>query len=97
MFRLVHTTPHQGLRAPLPPAYHHRRDHYHLSHHLLPFSADYVRPDLPSKMEKYFDASYDHRLNVAPSSVTATVPATGLIDNIAFEGRDAVLEFVKQR
>ncbi|KAH9973320.1 hypothetical protein BGW80DRAFT_1309899 [Lactifluus volemus] len=47
-------------------------------------------------MDKYFDASYDPRLDVAPL-VAPTVPATGLIDNTEFEGWDAMLELIKQR
>ncbi|KAI0299887.1 hypothetical protein BC826DRAFT_993935 [Russula brevipes] len=60
------------------------------------FSADSVRPDLPSKMDKYFDASYDPRLDVAPLAAPS-IPATGLIDNAEFEGWDAMLELIKQR
>jgi hypothetical protein len=47
-------------------------------------------------MDKYFDASYDPRLDVAPL-VAPTVPATGLIDNTEFEGWDVMLELIKQR
>jgi len=47
-------------------------------------------------MDKYFDAAYDPRLDVAPLAVPA-VPATGLIDNAAYEGWDAMLELIRQR
>ncbi|KAH9962327.1 hypothetical protein BJV74DRAFT_880035 [Russula compacta] len=60
------------------------------------FSSDSVRPDLPSKMDKYFEASYDPRLDVAPLAAPS-VPATGLVDNAEFEGWDAMLELIKQR
>jgi len=51
---------------------------------------------LPSKMDKYFEASYDPRLDVAPL-VPPSIPATGLINNAEFEGWDAMLELIKQR
>ncbi|KAI0253280.1 hypothetical protein BJV78DRAFT_1195592 [Lactifluus subvellereus] len=60
------------------------------------FSPNSIRPDLPSKMDKYFDVSYDPRLDVAPL-VAPTVPDTGLINNAEFEGWDAMLELIKQR
>jgi hypothetical protein len=47
-------------------------------------------------MDKYFDVSYDPRLDVAPL-VAPTVPATGLVNNAEFEGWDAMLELIKQR
>ncbi|KAJ7597773.1 hypothetical protein C8J56DRAFT_1001552 [Mycena floridula] len=50
----------------------------------------------PSKMDKYFEESYDPRLDVAPL-VTPKVPATGLINNAEFEGWDAMLELLRQR
>lgn len=51
-------------------------------------------------MDKYFDPTYDPRLDVAPltsksGSLTVNVPATGLIDNAQFEGWDAMLELIK--
>jgi hypothetical protein len=47
-------------------------------------------------MDKYFEASYDPRLDVAPLAAPS-IPATGLIDNAEFEGWDAMLELIKQR
>jgi len=47
-------------------------------------------------MDKYFEASYDPRLDVAPL-VPPSVPATGLINNSEFEGWDVMLELIKQR
>ncbi|KAF8899298.1 hypothetical protein BD779DRAFT_1795755 [Infundibulicybe gibba] len=51
---------------------------------------------LPSKMDKYFEESYDPRLDVAPLAAPK-VPATGLINNAEFEGWDAMLELIKIR
>lgn len=51
---------------------------------------------LPSKMDKYFEESYDPRLDVAPLSVPQ-VPATGLINNADFEDWDAMLELIRIR
>jgi hypothetical protein len=48
---------------------------------------------LPSKMDKYFEESYDPRLDVAPPKV----PATGLINNADFEGWDRMLELIRVR
>jgi len=47
-------------------------------------------------MDKYFEASYDPRLDVAPL-VAPSIPATGLLNNAEFEGWDAMLEVMKQR
>jgi len=47
-------------------------------------------------MDKYFDSSYDPRLDVAPLTVPQ-VPATGLIDDAEFAGWDAMLEIIRQR
>jgi len=47
-------------------------------------------------MDKYFEESYDPRLDVAPLAVP-TVPSTGLINNAEFEGWDAMLELIKFR
>ena len=74
--------PPPGPPPPLPPP--------------ADFAPDSVRPDLPSKMDKYFEASYDPRLDVAPLA-TPNVPATGLVNNAEFEGWDAMLELIKQR
>lgn len=51
---------------------------------------------LPSKMDKYFEDSYDPRLDVAPLAVPQ-VPATGLINNADFEDWDAMLELIRVR
>ena len=51
---------------------------------------------LPSKMDKYFDESYDPRLDVEPLPLP-TIPATGLISDAEFEGWDAMLELIKLR
>jgi len=51
---------------------------------------------LPSKMDRYFEESYDPRLDVAPLAAPK-VPATGLIDNAEFEGWDAMLELIRCR
>ncbi|KAH9923686.1 uncharacterized protein B0H18DRAFT_878426 [Fomitopsis serialis] len=53
-------------------------------------------PPLPSKMDKYFESSYDPRLDVAPLALP-TVPKTGLIDDADFAGWDAMLEVIRQR
>ena len=74
--------PPPGPPPPLPPP--------------ADFTRDSVRPDLPSKMDKYFEASYDPRFDVAPLAVP-NVPATGLVSNAEFEGWDAMLELIKQR
>ncbi|KIK67464.1 hypothetical protein GYMLUDRAFT_37595 [Collybiopsis luxurians FD-317 M1] len=52
---------------------------------------------LPSKMDRYFEESYDPRLDVAPLSTAPKVPATGLIDSAEFEGWDAMLDLIRMR
>ena len=47
-------------------------------------------------MDKYFEASYDPRLDVAPLSLP-TIPATGMISDAEFAGWDAMLEIIKLR
>jgi len=47
-------------------------------------------------MDKYFEESYDPRLDVAPLTAPH-VPATGLINNAEFEGWDAMLELIRLR
>ncbi len=47
-------------------------------------------------MDKYFDSSYDPRLDVAPLAAP-TIPATGLISDAEFEGWDAMLEIIRMR
>lgn len=48
-------------------------------------------------MDKYFKDSYDPRLDTAPLSTVPNVPATGLINDVEFEGWDAMLELIKLR
>lgn len=47
-------------------------------------------------MDKYFEESYDPRLDVAPLAVP-TIPATGLISDEEFAGWDAMLEIIRMR
>lgn len=47
-------------------------------------------------MDKYFEESYDPRLDVAPLTAPQ-VPATGLINNAEFESWDAMLELIRIR
>lgn len=47
-------------------------------------------------MDKYFEESYDPRLDVAPLSVP-NVPKTGLINEAEYGGWDAMLELLRQR
>ena len=47
-------------------------------------------------MDKYFDSSYDPRLDVAPLAMP-TIPATGLISDAEFAGWDAMLEVIRLR
>jgi len=47
-------------------------------------------------MDKYFETSYDPRLDVAPLAVPQ-VPKTGLIPDADFEGWDAMLELIRVR
>ena len=54
-------------------------------------------PNLPSKMDKYFKDSYDPRLDTAPLNTVPNIPATGLINDVEFEGWDAMLELIKLR
>ncbi|KAJ7103200.1 hypothetical protein B0H15DRAFT_811392 [Mycena belliarum] len=51
---------------------------------------------LPSKMDKYFEESYDPRLDIAPLTAP-NVPATGLINSAEFEGWDAMLDLIRIR
>ncbi|CCL98540.1 uncharacterized protein FIBRA_00539 [Fibroporia radiculosa] len=53
-------------------------------------------PSVPSKMDKYFESSYDPRLDVAPLPLPQ-VPSTGLIDDAEYAGWDAMLEIIRQR
>jgi hypothetical protein len=48
-------------------------------------------------MDRYFEETYDPRLDVAPLQKTLNVPATGLIDDADFAGWDAMLELIKIR
>ena len=47
-------------------------------------------------MDKYFEESYDPRLDVAPLALP-TIPATGLISDAEFAGWDAMLEVIRLR
>ena len=47
-------------------------------------------------MDKYFEESYDPRLDVAPLAMP-TIPATGLISDAEFAGWDAMLEVIRLR
>lgn len=47
-------------------------------------------------MDKYFQESYDPRLDVAPLSAPR-IPSTGLISDADFEGWDAMLEIIRRR
>jgi hypothetical protein len=47
-------------------------------------------------MDKYFEDSYDPRLDVAPLALPS-IPATGLIPDAEFEGWDAMLEIIRRR
>jgi len=47
-------------------------------------------------MDRYFEESYDPRLDVEPLAVPR-VPATGLINDADFEGWDAMLELIRLR
>lgn len=49
-----------------------------------------------SKMDKYFEESYDPRLDVGPLSIP-TVPTTGLIEGNEFERWEAMLDIIRQR
>lgn len=63
----------------------------------VPVNADRSSPGtVASKMDKYFDASYDPRLDIEPMTVP-TVPATGLIEGTEFEGWEAMLDIIRQR
>lgn len=66
------------------------------SRHSSPSLGPQPSLQLPSKMDRYFEESYDPRLDVAPLSVPS-VPATGLINNAEFEGWDAMLELIRVR
>ncbi|EIN14254.1 hypothetical protein PUNSTDRAFT_123873 [Punctularia strigosozonata HHB-11173 SS5] len=68
-----------------------------------PSSPPPVPPPLPSKMDRYFEAGYDPRLDTAPllSSTSKDgsldIPKTGIIPDESFAGWDAMLELLKQR
>jgi len=47
-------------------------------------------------MDKYFDDSYDPRLDVAPLTVP-TVPKTGHINDAEYAAWDAMLELLRKR
>lgn len=47
-------------------------------------------------MDKYFEKTYDPRLDVGPLTAPK-VPATGLISDAAYLGWDAMLQLLRQR
>lgn len=47
-------------------------------------------------MDKYFESSYDPRLDVAPLTAPE-IPKTGLISDAEFAGWDAMLELLRMR
>ena len=49
-----------------------------------------------SKMDRYFEESYDPRLDIEPLAVPQ-VPATGLVSDADFEGWDTMLELIRLR
>ncbi|KAL5494835.1 hypothetical protein ACEPAI_297 [Sanghuangporus weigelae] len=57
---------------------------------------DTITPELPSKMDKYFEESYDPRLDTGPLTVP-NVPSTGLIEGTEFERWEAMLDIIRQR
>ncbi|KAG1747559.1 hypothetical protein EDB19DRAFT_274650 [Suillus lakei] len=92
--------PPPRTRSPSPP----RRPQHAIassgSYHVVraPSSSPPPLPpaQLPSKMDKYFQDSYDPRLDVATLPVP-NVPATGLVNDAEYEGWDAMLELIRQR
>ena len=50
-------------------------------------------PHVPSKMDRYFEDTYDPRMDVTAPHV----PSTGLINNAEFEGWDTMLDLLRQR
>ena len=64
-----------------------------------PFSPDFNPPstqEISSKMDKYFEQSYDPRLDTGPMAMPE-VPATGLVEGAEFESWDAMLDIIRQR
>ena len=51
---------------------------------------------VPSKMDRYFEESYDPRLDVEPLAVPR-IPTTGLVSDADFEGWDAMLDLIRLR
>lgn len=47
-------------------------------------------------MDKYFEESYDPRLDIAPLTAPS-IPSTGLISDAEFAGWDAMLEVIRRR
>ncbi|KIM70014.1 hypothetical protein SCLCIDRAFT_1207277 [Scleroderma citrinum Foug A] len=96
-----HTAPTSSSPLPRLPSPPPRRKR------ALPTSSTSVRPPsvsppplpptaLPSKMDKYFDDSYDPRLDVTPLTVPA-VPKAGLINDAEYAAWDAMLELLRKR
>jgi len=75
---------------------HRSRSPRRRSHSPRPSSSTQSSSALPSKMDKYFEESYDPRLDVEPLPLP-TIPSTGLISDAEFEGWDAMLELIKLR
>ncbi|KAJ3506347.1 hypothetical protein NLJ89_g6921 [Agrocybe chaxingu] len=73
-----------------------RRASIPLSESRSPSPGPQLPTQLPSKMDRYFEESYDPKLDVAPLA-PPKVPTTGLIDNAEFEGWDAMLELIRIR
>ncbi|KAG2136546.1 uncharacterized protein EDB93DRAFT_1253989 [Suillus bovinus] len=94
------TKPPPRTLSPSPPRRPRRAVASSGSHHNArsPSSSPPPLPpaQLPSKMDKYFQESYDPRLDVATLPVP-NVPATGLVSDAEFEGWDAMLELIRQR
>ena len=61
-----------------------------------PSANDSIPSDLPSKMDKYFEESYDPRLDTEPLTVPS-VPSSGLVEGAEFEGWEAMLDIIRQR
>jgi hypothetical protein len=49
-----------------------------------------------SKMDKYFEPSYDPRLDAGPMTIPE-IPSTGLVDGADFESWEAMLDVIRQR
>jgi hypothetical protein len=52
---------------------------------------------MSSKMDRYFEPTYDPRLDVAALPAPPVVPATGLLDDADYAGWDAMLALIRTR